>query len=60
MDCYTKEVIANPNSVYYYEKEGINYKVDYTITNFPEHGKREINMICHELNSNRVITLKIN
>ena len=55
-----KEIITNPNSVYYYEKDGINYKVDYTITDYPEHGKREINMTCHELNSNRVITLKIN
>ncbi|WP_330444427.1 hypothetical protein [Flavobacterium sp. C4GT6] len=54
-----KEIIANLNSVYYYEKDGINYKVDYTITDYPEHGKREINMTCNELNSNRVVTFKI-
>ncbi|WP_417369212.1 hypothetical protein [Flavobacterium beibuense] len=54
-----KEIIANPNSVYYYEKGGINYKVDYTITDYPEHGKREINMTCHELNSNRIVSVDI-
>lgn len=53
-----EKIIANPKGTYCYPKDGKEYKLEYTIKDYPEYGKREITIECKELNLQRFVTIK--
>lgn len=53
------KILENPSGTYYLPKCRQRILSGYTLTDYPEYGKREIVIECKELNLHRFVTIKI-